>query len=148
MAWFLDHQMNHIVWQYPLLSCSVPPRVCVSPVHKPSLSCPSRLFQKHLELLKFHISIEYTSFRIWVRYFMWNFKEYLWDSIKTILAIQWKIRFLNTCNFEIVRGLRLKNLCLFAEISFCCNSFFGDQIVIYFFTYKWQHSCTVMHKIW
>ena len=30
-------------------------------------------FQKHLQACKFS-SIDYTSFNVWVRYFVWNFK--------------------------------------------------------------------------
>ena len=30
----------------------------------------------------------------WVRYFVWNFKGYLWNSTQNILPIHWKIQFL------------------------------------------------------
>ena len=35
----------------------------------------------------------YTSFNVWIRYFVWNFKGHLWNSTQNILPIPWKIRF-------------------------------------------------------
>ena len=72
-------------------------------------------FQKHLSALKsksswifkFHQWIKATSFNVWVRYFVWNFKSTLWNSAQNILTIYWKIWFLN--NIEILRALRFKS---------------------------------------
>ena len=54
----------------------------------------------------FHLWIKYTSFNVWARYFVWNFKWYLWNSTQNVLAIHWKIPFLN--NVEFLRALRSK----------------------------------------
>ena len=68
--------------------------------------------------------IKSTSFNVWVRYFVWNFKGTLWNSTQNIFPIHWKIWFL--CNFEILRALskviqngwnRIKLLCCTACIS-------------------------------
>ena len=48
-----------------------------------------------------------TSFNVWVRYFVWNFKGYLWNSTQNILPIHWKIPSLY--NIEILRALRFKS---------------------------------------
>ena len=37
--------------------------------------------------------MKYSSFSEWARYFVWNFKGYLWNSTQNILPIHWKIRF-------------------------------------------------------
>ena len=60
-----------------------------------SISSPAALhidiFQKPLqalksqELLNFHPSIKHTSFNVWVRYFVLNFKGYLWSTFWTQL---------------------------------------------------------------
>ena len=45
-------------------------------------------FQKRLQAHKsgnFQFSIRYTSFSVWVRYFVWNFKGNLWNSAQNIL---------------------------------------------------------------
>ena len=59
------------------------------------------------ELLNFHLWIKCTSFDVWVRYFAWNFKGYLWNSAQNILPIHWKIRFLY--NIEMLRALWFKS---------------------------------------
>ena len=49
--------------------------------------------------------IKSASFNVWVKYFVWNFKGTLWNSIQNILpihAIHWKISFLY--NIEILRA--------------------------------------------
>ena len=46
------------------------------------------------ELLNLHFSTNYTSFNMWVRYSVWNFKGYLWNSTQNILPIHWKTWFL------------------------------------------------------
>ena len=51
--------------------------------------------------------IECTSFKVWVRYFVWNFKGYLWNSTQNNLSILWNIWFLY--NFEILRALGFKS---------------------------------------
>ena len=62
---------------------------------------------KHLqalkyELINFHLWIN--TFNVCVRYFVWNFKGYLWNSTQDILPIHWKMQFLY--NVEILRALR------------------------------------------
>ena len=59
------------------------------------------------ELLNFQLWIKFTSFNVWVRYFVWNFKGNLWNSTHNILPIHWKIWFLY--NIEILRALRFKS---------------------------------------
>ena len=59
------------------------------------------------ELLNFNLWMKSTSFNVWVRYFVWNFKGTLWNSTQNILPIHWKIRFLY--NIEILRALRFKS---------------------------------------
>ena len=56
-------------------------------------------FQKHhkllnLRALKFSPVNKSTSFNVWARYFVWNFKGTLWNSTQNILPIHWKIWFL------------------------------------------------------
>ena len=62
---------------------------------------------KILELLNFHLWIKSTSFNVWVKYFVWNFKGNLWNSTQNILPIHWKIWFLY--NIEILRAFRFKS---------------------------------------
>ena len=62
---------------------------------------------KILELLNFHLWIKSTSFNVWVRYVVGNFKSALWNSTQNILPIHWKIWFLY--NIEILRALRFKS---------------------------------------
>ena len=50
--------------------------------------CMSSLIQ---ELLKFQCCIKIISFNVWVRYFVWNFKGYLWNSTQNILPRHWKM---------------------------------------------------------
>ena len=57
--------------------------------------------------------IKSTSFNVWVRYFVWNFKGTLWNSTQNIIPIHWKIWFL--CNFEILRALRFKSSYVFLK---------------------------------
>ena len=42
-------------------------------------------------LLCFNVWMKYTSLNVWVEYFVWNFKGYLWN----ILPIHWEIYFLH-----------------------------------------------------
>ena len=44
-------------------------------------------FQKHLWAPKFSPGKKSTSFSVWVRYFVWNFKGILWNSTQNILPI-------------------------------------------------------------
>ena len=39
------------------------------------------------ELLKSQCCIKIISFNVWVRYFLWNFRGYLWNSTQNILLI-------------------------------------------------------------
>ena len=43
------------------------------------------------ELLKFQFCIKIKYFNVWVRYFVWNFKDPLWNSTQNILPIYWKL---------------------------------------------------------
>ena len=56
----------------------------------------------NLRALNFHLRIKSTSFNVWARYFVWNFKGYLWNSTQNILPIHWKLQFLY--NIEILRA--------------------------------------------
>ena len=60
------------------------------------------------ELLNFHLWMEYTSSNVWVRYFVWNFKGYLWNSTQNNLPIHWKMQILY--NIAILRALWFKSL--------------------------------------
>ena len=51
--------------------------------------------------------LKYMSFNVWARYFVWNFKGYLWNSTQNILPIHWKIQFVH--NVEILRACRFKS---------------------------------------
>ena len=51
--------------------------------------------------------IKSTSFNVWVRYFVQNFKGTLWNSSQNILPMHWKIWFLYYV--EILRALRFKS---------------------------------------
>ena len=42
------------------------------------------------DLLNFHFSINYTSFNVWVRYFVWNFKGYPLKFYTKYLTHTWK----------------------------------------------------------
>ena len=41
--------------------------------------------------LKMSTLIEIASLKAWVRYFVWNFKDTLWNSTQNILLIHWKM---------------------------------------------------------
>ena len=56
------------------------------------------------ELVNFHLSINYTSFNVWIRYFVWNFKGNLWNSTQNILPVHWKG--LSWFSIENLRALR------------------------------------------
>ena len=61
--------------------------------------------------------IKSTSFNVWARYFVWNFKGTLWNSTQNILPIHWKIWFLY--DIEILRAqTRFWNAPL---VMFCCG---------------------------
>ena len=61
----------------------------------------------NLRALKFSSVTESTSFNVWVKYFVWNFKGTLWNSTQNIIPIHWKIWFLY--NIEILRALGFKS---------------------------------------
>ena len=44
---------------------------------------------------KFHFSIKH----VWAKYFVWNFKGYLWNSAQNILPMHWKIHFFLNIDF-------------------------------------------------
>ena len=45
-----------------------------------------------LNLRALKISMLYKNhINVWVRYFVWNFKRYLWNSTQNILPIHWKM---------------------------------------------------------
>ena len=64
-------------------------------------------FKNAFELLKFQCRIKIISFNVWVRYFVWNFKGYLWNSTQNILPIHRKMWILFTG--ENLRALRFKS---------------------------------------
>ena len=69
-------------------------------------------FKKAYKLLnrrafKFYLIIKCPSFNVWVRYFVWNFKVYLWNSTQNISPIHWKIWFLY--NVKILRAVGFKS---------------------------------------
>ena len=59
-------------------------------------------------LYKNHIS-----FNVWVRYFVWNFKGYLWNSTQNVSPIHWKMWILFTG--ENLRALRFKSSQVFLK---------------------------------
>ena len=79
----------------------------------PRIICTGGHFKNTYELFNlralknFPLWIKSTSFNAWVRYFLWNFKDTLWNSTQNIFPIHWKIWFLN--NIEILRALRFKS---------------------------------------
>ena len=58
---------------------------------------PGERFKNMYELLNLRAlkisqcCIKFISFNVWVRYFVWNFKGYLWNSTQNILLIHWKM---------------------------------------------------------
>ena len=48
-----------------------------------------------------------STFNVWLRYFVWNFKGNLWNSTQNVLPIDWKMQILY--NLEILRALRFKS---------------------------------------
>ena len=81
-----------------------------------------------LNLRALKISIKVISFNVWVRYFVWNFKGYLWNCTQNIIPIHWEMWILFTC--ENLRALRFKSSLVFLTMSFCQyrNSNCGDKI--------------------
>ena len=69
-------------------------------------------FKNTDDLLNCHPWIKSTSFNVWVRYSVWDFKGTLWNST---LLILWKIRFLY--NIEILRAPRFKSSYAFWNTS-------------------------------
>ena len=70
----------------------------------------------NLRALKISICIKVISFNVWVRYFVWNFKGYLWNSTQNIWPIHWKMWIL--FSGENLRALRFKSSYVF---SFSCT---------------------------
>ena len=62
------------------------------------------------ELLHFHVTLKCTS---WVKYFMWNFKGYLWNCTQNMFPIHWDIRF--WYSIEILRALGYQISSMFVE---------------------------------
>ena len=76
-------------------------------LYMPVLYLNGELFQNLMssqikESLNFYFSITYTSFNLWINYFVWNFKGYLWNSIQNSSPIHWKKQFLH--NREIFKS--------------------------------------------
>ena len=67
----------------------------------------------NLRALKFSPVNKNTSFNVWVRYFVWNFKGTLWNSTQNTLPIHWKMQFLY--NIAILRALRFKSSLAFLK---------------------------------
>ena len=57
--------------------------------------------------------MKWISFNVWARYFVWNFKGYLWNSTQNILPIHWKMWILFTS--ENLRALRFKSSKVFLK---------------------------------
>ena len=55
------------------------------------------------------------SFNVWVGYFVWHFKGYLWNSTQNISLIHWKVWILFTG--EYLRALRFKSSYVFLKGS-------------------------------
>ena len=80
---FKENTFENVKWQ-PFWGASV---------------CPGDCFKNPYELLNLRalkcspLWIKYTSFTIWVRYFVCNFKGCLWNSTQNIFPIHWKMWF-------------------------------------------------------
>ena len=86
----------------------------------------------NLRALKMSMLCKNHIFQCMVRYFVWNFKGYLWNSTRNVLPIHWKMQILSTG--ENLRALRFKNSKVFLKRSqyFLCP---GDQGV---FPKRWR----------
>ena len=90
--------------------------------------------------------IKFTSFNVWVRYFVWNFKGTLWNSTQNILLIHWKIRFLY--NIGILRALRFKSSYAFLKrppvlLDFICfywHAFIYSRLILWPSDAMWWHT--------
>ena len=62
---------------------------------------------------------KFTYFNIWVKYFVWNFKGYLWNPTQNLLSIHWKILFLY--NVLILKALRFTSfhICFWIYFKLC-----------------------------
>ena len=65
------------------------------------------------ELLNLQHGMKIASCYVWVRYFVWKSKGYLWNSTQNILPIHWKMCILST--YEILRALIIKSTCALFE---------------------------------
>ena len=64
------------------------------------------------EILHLQFSTNCISFKVWVRYFVWNFKGYLWNSTQNSLPIHKKISFFLKCwKFKSPRFRSLYEFC-------------------------------------
>ena len=70
-------------------------------------------FKEAYELLNFQCCMKCISFNVWARYFVWNFKGYLWNSTQNILPIHWKMWILFTS--KNLRALRFKSSKVFLK---------------------------------
>ena len=84
--------------------------------------------------------VKIASFNLWVRYLVWNFKEYLGNFTQNILPIHWKMCVLQT--YENARALRIKSiahphpLCLHKT-----SRLFIIQVYIYIYIYCFYGCC-------
>ena len=110
------------------------------------------------ELLKFQRCIKITPFNVWLRYFVWNFKGPLWNSIQNILSMHWKMCILFTgenlrarkCFWNtplyICTGLALEGLLYACSIliKFCSGSyFFISFLSSRWYRYPHSHAVTI-----
>ena len=61
----------------------------------------------NLRALRISMLYKIISFNVWVKYFVWIFKGYLWNSTQNILPIHWKMWISFT--YENSRALRCKS---------------------------------------
>ena len=66
--------------------------------------------------LNFHMWIKSTSFNVWVKYFVCNFKGNLWNSTQNILPIHWKMWSLY--NIKILRAFRFESSYAFMKCMY------------------------------
>ena len=70
----------------------------------------------------------YLPVNVWVGYFVWNFKGYLWNSTQNILPIHWKMWILFTAAGENLRALRFKSSSVFLKRPPATIIMFAKQV--------------------
>ena len=87
-------------------------------------------FKNAFELLNLRAIKIQCCIKVWVKYFVWNFKGYLWNSTQNIIPIHWKMWILFTG--ENLRALRFKSSYVFLKrhsetLSLGANYFFRPK---------------------